>query len=109
MFEMAKKKPKVQTPAWILEGYDSKEEYNKAKGITDENKSGKTFKIRRCPKCDSDDVGVVLSGSDSEEDSGTGREWECRKCGWIGKDVKKEELIEDEFMKYLDERGEEVA
>ena len=103
------KKPKIQTPDWILEGYDSKEEYNKAKGIKDDGKKGKTFKIRKCPKCDSDDVGVVLSGSDSEEDSNTGREWECKKCNWKGKDVRKEELTEDEFMKYLDERGEDVS
>jgi len=27
------KKPKLTTPDWILEGYDSEEEYNKKKGI----------------------------------------------------------------------------
>ncbi len=104
------KKAKVQTPAWILEGYDSPAEYNKAKGIKEEKKKeGKTFKIRECPKCKSDQVGVVISGSDSEEESNTGREWECRKCKWKGKDVVKKELTEDELMKYLDEKGEEIA
>ncbi|MEJ2267778.1 MAG: hypothetical protein P8X70_01745, partial [Nanoarchaeota archaeon] len=61
---MAKKK-KLSTPAWILEGYDSPEEYNKAKGIDTKKKKGKTFRIRECPKCGSDDVGLVLSNSDS--------------------------------------------
>jgi len=117
------KKNKLSTPDWIKEGYDSPAEYNKArqkaeplasssvnsqtKGITSEKKSGKTFKIRECPKCHSDDVGVVLSGSDAEE--GGGKEWECRKCKWKGKDIVEKELTEDEFMKYLDEKGEPVA
>ena len=101
------KKAKVKTPDWILEGFDSEEEYNKSKGIKEEKKVGKTFKIRECPKCGSDDVGIVLSNSDSEE--GGGDEWECHKCKWHGADVIKKELTEDEFMKYLDEKGEEVA
>ncbi len=130
------KKKKVQTPDWILEGFDSKADYNKAKGIDDKKKTGaqghipkegtrtgrnapkdfnkkslqgaKTFKIRECPKCGSDDVGVVLSGSDSEEATNTGKEWECRKCKWKGTDILKKELSEDEMMKYLDEKEEEV-
>lgn len=109
IFKMAKKS-KLSTPEWILEGYDSKEDYEKAKGISGKNKKeGKTFKIRVCPKCGSDDVGIVLSGSDSEEESNTGKEWECRKCKWKGANVREKELSEDEFMKYLDERGEDVA
>ncbi|MBU2052853.1 MAG: hypothetical protein KJ721_01265 [Nanoarchaeota archaeon] len=118
------KKSKLATPTWIMEGYDSPAAYAKAKGETGKKKSGhrsvypkegrvplrgpqlrnegaRIFKVRRCPKCDSDDVGVVLSGSDAEE--GGGKEWECRKCGWKGSEVKKEELTEDEFMKYMDE------
>ena len=101
------KKEKMKTPDWILEGCDSEEEYEKKKGIKKEKKSGKTFKLRRCPKCDSDEVGVVISGSDSE--TGGGKEWECRKCKWAGKNIKEDELTEDEFMKYLDEKGEEIA
>ncbi len=89
---------KLKTPDWILKG--------KEKPKTKKTKE-RTFKIRECPKCKSDDVGVVLSESDSEE--GGGKEWECRKCKWKGRDIKEKELTEDEFMKYLDDRGEEVA
>jgi len=105
---MAKKK-KLATPAWILEGYNSEADYNKAKGIDTKKKAGKTFKIRECPECGSDEVGLVLSNSDSEEDSNTGKNWECRKCGWVGSEINEKELTEDEFMAYLDEKGEEVA
>ena len=104
------KKAKVKTPDWILEGYDSKADYEKAKGLDKKpKKDGKTFKIRECPKCGSDDVGVVLSGSDSEEDSQTGKEWECRKCKWKGKNIVEKELTEEELMEYLDKKQEEVA
>lgn len=106
------KKSKLATPEWILQGYNSIEEYNQVKGnskISKEKKSKKTFKIKTCPECNSDDVGVVLSGSDSEEESNTGNKWECRKCKWMGEDVLEKELNEEEFMKYLDEKGEEVA
>lgn len=91
---MAKKKSKIQTPDWILKG----EEPEKTK------KSGKTFKVRRCPKCNSDNVNVVV-GAEAEQPG----MWECKDCGWKGKDIKKEELTEEEFLKYLDEKGEEVA
>ncbi|MFH1585781.1 MAG: hypothetical protein ABIB79_03370 [archaeon] len=102
------KRSKLATPAWILEGYDSPADYEKAKGLDKEGKkSGRTFKIRECPECGSDDVKVVLSESDAEE--GGGKEWECKMCGWVGEDIVRKELTEDEFMKYLDERGEEVA
>lgn len=101
-------KGKLSTPDWILEGFDSPEEYAKAKGLSGKNKKeGKVFKIRECPKCGSDEVGVVISGSDSEE--GGGKEWECRKCKWNGKNIKEKELSEEELMEYLDKKGEEVA
>jgi len=100
-------KGKLATPDWILEGFDSPQEYAKAKGIDKKKKEGKVFKIRECPKCGSDDVGVVISGSDSEE--GGGKEWECRKCKWNGRNVKEKELSEEELMEYLDKKGEEVA
>ncbi len=119
------KESKIQTPDWVLEGYESRAEYEKAKGITSSKKpavktlktkekkekssskksSGKVFKIRVCPECKSDNVNVVLTG---EEGKGTG-EWECKKCGWVGKDIDEKELDEEEFMRYLDEKGEEVA
>ncbi len=77
-------KNKLKTPDWILKGETKPKK-----------KTGKTFKIRRCPKCDSDDVGVVI-GSEKGE-------WECRKCKWKGTDVQEEKLSEEEFMKYMDE------
>ncbi len=101
---MAKKK-KLETPAWIKEGYDSPEDYAKAQGKTGKKKTGKTFKVKRCPKCNSDEVGVLLG---KEEGKGTG-DWECRDCGWKGKELKVEELSEEEFMKYLDEKDEKEA
>ena len=102
-------KSKLSTPAWTLEGYDSEADYNKSKGIDKKKKEGKIFKIRECPKCSSDDVGLVLSNSDTEEESNTGRDWKCNKCKWQGSDVNVKELNEDELMKYLDEKNEEVA
>jgi len=84
------KKSKIKTPDWVLKG----EEPPKSK------KKGKTFKVRRCPKCNSDGIRVVM---------GEVGVWECSKCKFKGKKVKEEELDEDEFMKYLDDKGEEVA
>jgi len=101
------KKNKLSTPEWILGGFDSEEDYNKSKGLDKKKKSGKTFKIRECPKCKSDDVGLVLSGSDGEQ--GGGKEWECHKCKWKGSDIVEKELTEDELMKYMDKKGEECC
>ena len=75
-------KSKLKTPDWVLEGYDSEAEYLKKKGIS-KKKVEKTYKIRECPKCKSDDVGVVLG---FEEGKGKG-EWECHKCNWKGRDI----------------------
>lgn len=86
---------KLTTPDWILKG-EKKPVKKKEKGI---------FKIRKCPKCKSDNVQVVLTG---EEGSGRG-EWECKKCKWTGTNILMDEVSEEEFMKYLDEKGEEVA
>jgi len=99
------KKSKLATPEWILEGFDSPEDYAKSKGKkVGKKKDEKTFKIKVCPKCGSDEVGVVLSGS-SEEECG-GDEWECRKCKWKGHNIKIKELNEDELLEYMDEKGE---
>jgi ribosomal protein L37AE/L43A len=65
-------------------------------------KKEKTFKVRKCPKCDSDEVGVVVG----REKKGA---WECKKCKWTGKDINESEFSEDEFMKYLDDKGEDIA
>ena len=98
MFKMPKKS-KLSTPEWILEGYDSSAEYERLKGIKKEKKTEKTFKVRKCPECGSDNVGVVLIG----EEGKSAKDWECRNCKWNGKNIKEEELTENEFMKYLDE------
>ncbi len=83
---------KLKTPDWILEG-EKKPKIERA---------GKIFKVKRCPECDSDDVSVVVG----EEKEGV---WKCKKCGWKGKNIKEQELNEEEFMKYLDKKGEEVS
>ncbi len=88
-------KSKLKTPDWIIEG---KEKPKK-------EKEGKTFKIKVCPKCGSDNVGVVLTG---EEGKGKG-EWECKKCKYVEKNFSEKELTEDELMAHLDKKGEEVA
>ena len=87
------KKNKLLTPDWIKEGFDSKEDYEKTKGKSVKKKPGKFFKVRRCPKCNSDEVKVVI---------GEIGLWECKKCKWKGKDIKQDELSEEEFMKYMD-------
>jgi predicted RNA-binding Zn-ribbon protein involved in translation (DUF1610 family) len=97
---------KLSTPDWIKEGYDSPQVYAKAHGKSVKKKvEGKTFKIRKCPKCGSNKVNVMLTG----EEGKSAKEWECRKCKWHGKNIEEEELSEEEFMKYLDENGEEVS
>jgi uncharacterized ferredoxin-like protein len=88
---------KIETPDWILKGEGAEKNKKTAKG--------KTFSIRECPKCRGDDVRVVLGGEEGKGSQG----WECAKCGWKGKNISEKELSEEEFMKYLDERGMEVA
>jgi len=95
----------MKTPDWILQGFNSEEEHNKKKGIKAKKEKGKTFKIRKCPTCGSDSVSVVLG---FDEGKGKG-EWECKKCKWVGKNIKETEVSEGEFMKYLDNKGEEVG
>jgi hypothetical protein len=95
----------MKTPDWIIQGFDSKADWEKKQGIKSKKKKGKTFKVRECPKCKSRDVGVVIGGGEGKGSDG----WQCNKCKWKGHDIKEKELTEDEFMKYLDESGEEVA
>jgi len=83
-------KGKLATPAWILKGEKKPKE----------KKKGKIFRIKICPECGSDDVSVV---------GGEKPEWKCNKCDYRGKDIGEKEVSEDEFMKYLDDKGEEVA
>jgi hypothetical protein len=101
------KKNKLSTPAWILEGFDSEAAYNKKNGLeVKEKKKEKTFKVRECPKCKSDEVSVAITGEDCK---GGECDWECRKCKWKGPDIVEKELNEDELMKYMDSKEEEVA
>jgi len=95
------KKPKIQTPEWVLKGYNSENEYLEKTGKKKKPASGKTFKIRKCPKCKSTDVSVLLG---REEGKGKG-EWQCKKCKWSGKDIVEEEVGEDEFLDYLEKSG----
>ncbi len=97
------KKSKLKTPEWITEGYDSEEDYLKSKSVKKKSKkSEKIFNVKRCPSCKSDNVGVIIG----RERKG---EWECHKCKWKGKEINQEELTEEKFMKYLDEKGVEVS
>ena len=106
-------KGKLKTPDWIIEGYKSKADWEKAKQktkplatssksqskeIKSKKKSEKTFKVKKCPKCGSTEVSVVLGG---EEGKGSGG-WECKACKWTGKDVDEKEMSEDEFVTYFD-------
>jgi len=102
---------KLTTPDWILKGKE-KPRLSQVRPASSKNSqskekkpAGKTFRIRRCPKCNSNKVNVVLTG----EEGKSAKEWECKKCKWHGKNIEEEELNEEEFMKYLDENGEEVA
>lgn len=62
-------------------------------------KKEKKFKIKRCPKCKSDEVRVVLG----EESKG---EWQCNKCGWSGKDIEEIEISEEELLNLYEESKE---
>ncbi|MEK6925971.1 MAG: hypothetical protein AABW50_01690 [Nanoarchaeota archaeon] len=92
------KKSKLQTPQWMLDGYDSEAEYMKDRGISKKKVKGRTFKVRSCPKCGSSDVFVVLIGEEGKRADN----WECKKCKWNGKNVKEEELSEEEFLERME-------
>ena len=57
----------------------------------------KKFVLKLCPKCNSDDVGVVIGGQMGM--------WECRKCGFRGPSLLEKEMNEDEYFEYLDNKG----
>lgn len=106
------KKSKIQTPEWVLKGYNSEKEYLEKTGKK-KQVSEKTFKIKKCPKCGSSEINVVLTGKEEieeeEDDSSTANnqgkskgEWECKKCKWKGKNISEKEVSENEFLEYLD-------
>lgn len=88
---------KLKTPDWILQG---KEKTSSKLGQSKEKKKGKTFKLRVCPKCGRTSVSVVLLGEEGRKAD----EWECKKCGWSGKNIKIQELSEGEFLKMGEEK-----
>ncbi len=96
------KRSKIQTPEWVLKGYKSEKEYLSKTGKKKQT-SGKVYKIKECPKCKSRDVFVSLG---AEEGKGKG-EWECKKCRWKGRDVFEKEVSEDEFLDYMESKGED--
>lgn len=86
---------KLTTPEWVIKGYKSREEWERKTGKKAEGKkseTGKMYKVKKCPKCGSTDVSVVLTG---EEGKGT-RDWECKSCKWKGRNIEEKELTEDE-------------
>ena len=90
---------KLETPAWIKEGYKSKEEYERKTGKkTAEKKAGKTYNVKVCPKCGSSEVGVVLVGEEGKKAS----DWECKSCKWHGRDIDEKTLTEDEFLEHME-------
>ena len=93
---------KLTTPEWITEGFDSKADWEKSQGkkVSIKKGAGKTFKIRKCPKCRSTNVNVVLTGEEGRGSQG----WECKKCKWTGKNIETEEVSEDEFLKMGEEK-----
>ena len=90
----------MKTPDWIIEGYDSKEEYEKIKRIKPGKKKAKTFKVKKCPECGGTEVGVILSG----EEGGGSNGWECKGCNWAGKNPEEKEMSENEFIKHFDKK-----
>jgi len=91
---------KLSTPDWIREGFDSKADWEKAHGKKESQtqkgtKKGKMYKVRKCPKCGSSDVSVVLVGEEGKKAD----KWQCGKCKWVGRDINIEEISEDDFLK----------
>ena len=97
---------KLITPDWVKEGYDSKADWEKVHGnrsrtpTARKKGTGKTFKIKVCPKCGSTKVSVVLTG----EEGMKADNWECKKCKWNGRNIEIKEVGEDEFLKMEEEK-----
>ncbi|MBU2503588.1 MAG: hypothetical protein KJ879_00850 [Nanoarchaeota archaeon] len=96
-------KGKLSTPDWIREGFDSKADWEKAQGKKSSGSrtptgSGKTFKVKTCPKCGDSEVKVVIDG----KEDGSTKDWECKSCSLAGKDIKEKEMSEDEFIEHIE-------
>lgn len=93
---------KIQTPDWVLKGKPkpASPKTEKVKQKSKKKETGKTYKLRVCPKCGSDDVSVVLVGQEGKRADN----WECKKCKWNGKDIAEKEISEDDFLKRAEEK-----
>jgi Zn ribbon nucleic-acid-binding protein len=60
----------------------------------------KTFKVKLCPKCKSDEITVVIGGQMGM--------WECRGCGFRGPSFPEKEMTEEEYFDYLDKKDIEM-
>jgi len=90
------KKGKLETPTWIIEGYDSKADYEKAKGLSKTKKAKKKegeFRVKICPNCKGSDVNVVI---------GEVGMWKCKKCEWKGSDIDEKSVSEDEYLELIE-------
>ena len=90
------KKGKLETPTWIIEGYDSKADYEKAKGLGKTKKAKKKegeFRIKICHDCKGSDVNVVI---------GEVGMWKCKKCEWKGSDIDEKSVSEDEYLELIE-------
>jgi len=95
------KRKKLETPEWIKKGYGSEDEYleSSIEKPAKKSSSKKTYKIRICPVCKSDDVKVVVG----EEAKGL---WFCNGCKWKGKGIEEKIVSEEEFLSYLEKKEE---
>ena len=89
---------KLTTPNWVKEGFDSKADWEKTQGINKKKISGKIFKLKKCPKCKSTEISIVLVGEEGKRADN----WECKKCKWKGRNVLVEEVGEEEFLEALE-------
>ena len=73
---------KLTTPDWILKG---------KKKPAEKKKQGKTYKVKKCPKCGSTEVFIVLVGEEGKKADS----WECKACMWKGKNIEEIARITD--------------
>src|SRR3989344_4745849 len=93
---------KLRTSYWAVQNMNALELFTgwilQGKEKPKEKKKGKTFKVKTCPKCGSDQVGIIVGGEEGQGVLG----WECKKCKWKGKQPSEKEVAEEEFLKMGD-------
>ncbi len=60
-------------------------------------KKQKKFIVRSCPKCKSDNIGIIIGGQMGM--------WECKDCGFRGPSFLEREMNEEEFLEYEEKKG----